>query len=246
MNAIPLERVLDKVDALFAKNNYQEAGRVLEYWQAEARSLGDLRSELSIENELIGYYRKQNAPEKGLASVTRALALVQELQQADMASGATILLNCATAYKAFGQAGAALPLYRKAEEIYKNTLSPDDPCFGGLYNNMALALVDLNMFSEAEAAYQSALSVMEKAPRGEAECAITWINMAYLYEKAGRREEVSSCMLSAFLLLQSDKLPRDGYHAFVLEKCAPAFRDFGDEAACEQLLKESEEIYART
>lgn len=246
MNSVPLERILDKVDALFAKNNYMEAGRVLEYWQSEARALNDRQGELAIENELVGYYRKQNNREKGLASVTRALALVEELSQGDMASGATILLNCATAYKAFARPEAALPLYRQAEKTYKNTLSPDDPRFGGLYNNMAITLADLGKYTEAEAAYHSALSVMEKAPRGEAECAITWINLAYLYEKAGRRSEISNCMLRAFLLLQSDKLPRDGHYAFVLEKCAPAFRDFGDAAACEQLLKESEEIYARS
>ncbi len=269
LGTIPIGRIIDKVDALFDKNDYAEAGRLLTYWKDEAISLKDKRGELAMESELIGYYRKQNNPEKGLASIHRALTLAEELGQSELASGATIFINCATAYKAFDMVREALPLFFRAEQIYKKILSPDDERFGGLYNNMALALVDLHKFEEAEAAYHSALSVMEKAPRGEAECAITYINLAHMYEEYNNLkhssmcaendishihtdetctiyDKIQKCMKKAYSLLQSENLPRNGYYAFVLEKCAPSFQYFGNTKAYEQMIKEAQKIYART
>ncbi len=242
---IPVGRVLDKVDRLFARNDPTEAGRLLTYWRDEAIALHDSQGELSMESELVGYYRKQGDRENALASAARALVLVEELAQGDMASGATILINCATAYKAFGMAETALPLYRRAEEVYKATLSPTDERFGGLYNNMALALQDTGALREAEAAFFEALAVMEAIPHGEGESAITCINLAHLYEVIGEHDMIAGCMEKALALLQNETLPHDGAYAFVLEKCAPSFGHFGDAATDEKLRKEAEEIYAR-
>ncbi len=245
LDYIPVGRVLEKADGLFHKNDYAEAGRLLTYWRDEAIALKDRRGELSMENELVGYYRKQGDRERGLASVARALLLTEALAQADMPGGATVLLNCATAYKAFGMAEEALPLYRRAEETYRQTLSSHDERFGGLYNNMALALQDLGQFPEAEAAFFTALAIMETVPGGEAESAITCINLAHLYECSGETDMIAGCMDKALSLLQSETLPHDGAYAFVLETCAPSFTHFGDDVTGKRLKKEAEAIYAR-
>ena len=134
---IPVGRIIDKVDSLFDRNDYVEAGRLLVHWRDEAIALNDKSGELAMESELVGYYRKQNEKEKGLTSVSRALVLVDELEQGTLASGATIYINCATAYKAFGMPKEAMPLYRRAERTYRQVLASDDARFGGLYNNMA-------------------------------------------------------------------------------------------------------------
>ncbi len=241
---IPVGRIIDRVDALFGKNEYSEAGRLLEYWKNEAVALGDARGELAMQSELVGYYRKQNDEENGLASVARAMSLVEALGQGECASGATVLLNCATALKAFGRPEEAMPLYLRAENIYKRVLAPDDPRFGGLYNNMALAQVELGLKDEAERAYLAALDIMKNAPEGEAECAITYVNLAHMYESFGKVESIAECMKNAYELLHSENLPHDGYYAFVLEKCAPSFGYFGDVEAYREFKKESERIYA--
>ncbi len=246
LGRIPVGRILEKVDEQFGKNDKAEVGRLLTYWRDEAVALRDREGELSMESELVGYYRKQGDREHGLASITRARALVEELEQGDMASGATVLINCATAYTAFGMPHEALPLYRRAEETYKHTLSPDDARLGGLYNNMALTLGDLGEHEDAEAAFFTALAIMETVPGGEGESAITCINLAHLYERIGESEMIRGCMEKALSLLQSDHLPHDGAYAFVLEKCAPSFGHFGDAETCERLKKEAEEIYARS
>ncbi len=245
LGRIPVARVIDKLDALFAVNDYVAAGKLLTYWRDEAVALRDTHGELAIVNELVGYYRKQNAPVEGLAAVERSLALVDALEQGEGASGATILINCATAYKAFGMAERALPLYRRAEEIYQTVLRPGDARFGALYNNMALALADLGRCDAAEEAYRSALAVMEQVEGGEAECAITYINLAHMYETT-HPEQIDACLRRAYELLKSECLSHDGYYAFVLEKCAPSFGYFGNTEICEELTEESRRIYAGT
>ena len=56
-NSIPITRILDKLDRLFSKNNLTEAGKVLDYWEDEARRIHDERALLEILNEKIGFYR---------------------------------------------------------------------------------------------------------------------------------------------------------------------------------------------
>ncbi len=245
LGRIPIDRIIQRVDALFDKNDTDEAGRLLVYWRDEAIKLRDTHGELTVESELIGYYRKMGKRDEALASVARALELTALLGQEEMASGATVFINAATAYKAFGMAIEAMPLYERAGQVYKSVLPENDPRFGGLYNNMALALTDLGEFEKAEKAYFAALSVMTKISGGEPEAAITNINLAHMYEAWGKTDKLADCMQRAYELLHSENIRHDGYYAFVLEKCAPSFGYFGNIAAYEEFTREYERIYAR-
>lgn len=241
---IPVGRVIEKLDSFLNKNDLVSAQNLLEYWRAEAIALRDKQGELSVLNELVGLYRKIGNKEKGLEAVSSSLNIVKELGQEEATSSGTVLLNCATAYKAFGMAEHALPLYKSAEQIYNKNLQPSDSKFGGLYNNMALALVDLRDFTGAEKAYLSALDIMKQAKHGELECAITLINMAHMYEKCLRLEKVDDLMQEAYRLLMTESLPRDGYFAYVCENCEPSFAYFGYDDISEHLKKLYGEIYA--
>lgn len=244
--AIPVDRIIRKIDALFDKNDYAAAGRILEHWEKEARLLKDRRGELSVQSELMGYYRKTGEKEKGLKSVERGLELVKLLGGEDGVSSATVYLNAATTLKAFGEAERALPLYEKAENIYGARLDENDARRAGLYNNHALALVDLKRYKEAESLYKHALAVMEKAEHGQADAAVTYVNMAHLYETWQNDEEkISACMEKAEELLNTPSLPRNGYYAFVCSKCAPSFGYFGYFLVDEELQKRAKEIYER-
>lgn len=247
LGTVPVARILEKADALFDKNDYVSAGRLLENWESEAVALRDKRGELSIVSELMGFYRKVGDKEKGLKSVGRGLELVKELDLGRSASAATVLLNAATTLKSFGRADEAIPLYERTEGIYDETLEPNDANFGGLYNNYALALVDMKRYKEAERYYKKALDVMAKAEHGEADAAITWVNMAHLYEAWKEESEslVCGCMDQAIGLLNTPSLPRNGYYAFVCSKCAPSFGYFGYFLEDADLKKRAKEIYER-
>lgn len=243
---IPVKRVIEKVDEAFNSNDLAEAGRLLEFWQKEALSLEDKSGELSVTDELIGYYRKTGEAEKGLAAVSRALELLKELSLEKTVSGATIILNAATTMKAFGKAEKALPLYNAAEETLENLLDKEDVLLAGLYNNKALALADAKKAKEAENYYKKAISVMEKAENGRLDEAVSYVNLAVLYSGQGEeKSKITDCMFRAYELLTDERNEKNGYYAFVLSKCAPAFGEFGYDKIERELSKESEEIYAR-
>ena len=74
------------------------------------------------------------------------------------------------------------------------------------------------------------------------------MNLAVLYaERDGKtdKEKITDCMFKAYGLLTDENNEKNGYYAFVLSKCAPAFGNFGYTRIENELKKESEEIYAR-
>lgn len=243
---IPVKRVIEKVDEAFNSNDLAEAGRLLEFWQSEAVSLKDKSGELSVTDELIGYYRKTNEAEKGLKAVERALALLKELSLEKTVSGATIILNAATTMKAFGKSQEALPLYEAAEETLEKLLEEKDVLLAGLYNNKALALAETDRAAEAEMYYKKAISVMDAAENGRLDEAVSYVNLATLYYRQGEeKSKITDCMFRAYELLTDERNEKNGYYAFVLSKCAPAFGEAGYTKIEKELSEESERIYAR-
>ncbi|MGM9657719.1 MAG: tetratricopeptide repeat protein [Eubacteriales bacterium] len=247
---IPTTRVIAKLDEYFSRNDYQSAERHLKYWRAEAAAGNDIRGEITVLNEQIGIYRKTGKEKECFEAIDAVLALSEENDMENTAAFGTILVNIATGYKAFGKADKALPVYEKARSIYESVLAPQDERLGGLYNNMALALVDLNDFRRAEDLYNKALEVMSKQEHGEAEMAITYLNIADLVaaeegEEAGEKR-IRDCIDKAEELLDTESLPRNGYYAFVCEKCAPSFGYHGYFLAEQKFSNRAREIYERS
>ena len=250
ITTVPVGRIIDKLDSYLNRNDYDGAERHLQYWLSEADACHDLRGRLTILNEQIGLYRKTGKEQKCLQAVADALSLAGSMDIADSVTFATTLINAATGYKAFGKAEDALPLYRKARAIYESALEPNDGRLGGLYNNIALALVDRKEFREAENLYHKAVTVMEKQENGALEAAITYLNLADLVcaesgADAGEKE-IEKHLQKAEKLLRTESLPRDGYYAFVCEKCAPVFGHYGFFITEQELNRRAREIHDRT
>ena len=247
--SIPVMRVLEKLDALCGQEEYAAAERHLLYWFAEAEALGDRRGCFCVANELMGYYRKQGRKEEAISWAQKALALMEELDYGEAPGGATCYVNCGTVYDAFAMPEEAIGFFEKAKSVYENAPHREWNKLGGLYNNMALALADLGRFDEAEAYYAEALEAMAHVENGELEQAITWLNLAdAAVLKNGQdasQEEISDYLKKAKALLDTPSIPRNGYYAFVLEKCAPAFYCHGDAAYGETIDARAKEIYQK-
>ena len=157
INPIPVGRIIDKLDSYLNQNDYDAAERHLQYWLSEADACHDMRGKLTVLNEQIGLYRKTGKETKCLRAISDALTLADSMDMEKTASYATTLINAATGYKAFGKAEDALPLYSKARAIYESTIDSNDGRLGGLYNNMALTLVDLKNYREAKDLYHKAI-----------------------------------------------------------------------------------------
>ena len=243
---ISTERILERLDAYLHKNDYQSARRHLLYWLSEARNVGDHRAEILILNELMGLYRKLGRGQEALECVREALGRIEELGISEQVGAATSFLNCATVYKAFKEPERSIVLFERAKAIYERELEGNDERLAGLYNNMALTLVDLGRFEEAYAMYEKAVNILKTCEGGELEIAITYLNMASASEAQlgllDADEKIQDYMDMAQDLLENYTY-RGGYYAFVCEKCASVFGYYGRFVYEGELLERARRIY---
>lgn len=245
---ISVDRILSKLDEHLHRNDYASAERHLSYWLSEAVAGGDARTELLVRNELMGLYRKLGRESEAIAAAKAALDKIEAMGIGDQVGAATSFLNCATVYKAFGRADEAIPIFERARGVYESELDPADERLGGLYNNMALALVDLERFSEAGELYKKAISVMERVEGGAPEVAITYLNMASAAEAELGLEEADGT-IQKYLDIAEELLEghaeRDGNYAFVCEKCASVFDYYGRFVYAIELSERARRIYGQ-
>lgn len=246
---IPQKRIVEKMDEYLERQDYVGAERHLLYWLDEACMVRDARGQLFLCNELVGYYRKMNNKEKAYWYGEKALALLNELDFSGYTSAATTYVNYATACNAFGDNEKALGLFEDAKGVYESR-ETDPSLLGGLYNNMGLVKAALGQYDEAYTLYDAAMKQMGKVENGELEQAITLLNRCNALEAQLGMEEAEERIFAlldeALPLLKKTTIPRDGYYAFVLEKCAPVFEYYGYFMAAEELEAAAKEIYART
>ena len=241
-------RILMILDKYLEKKDYDGAEKHLLHWLQEAYNANDDRMQLLLLNELIGLYRKLNNESYCLQTIRNALNTVHKMEITENIGVGTTYINCATAYQAFNRPEQALPLFENALKIYEKGLSSDDKRRGGLYNNMALTLISLKRFSEAYEYYNKAIEIMLKQNL-PLEIAITYLNIASAKEiELGldlAEDEINVLMDKAATLLDTYE-HRQGYYAFVCEKCASVFGYYGRFMYKNTLLKRAKEIYART
>lgn len=243
---VPLDRIQRKLWEYEDASDWTGAERHLDYWLAEAEMNRDQRGQLMLHNELMGFHRKQGNKEQALSHAEQADRLVREMEMEDTVTAGTTRVNAGTVHEAFGDPVGALDFFEKARENYEKNLPGNDSRLGGLYNNMALALTACGRYGEAKDMFRSALQVMEQQEHGEPEQAITWLNMADALEAELGPEEAAEYteeyLDRAAELLDAEDLPRNGYYAFVCEKCAPVFGHYGYFAEEAELRKRVEEI----
>lgn len=240
---INLARFFAKLDEAFSKGDLASAGRLIDYWERDARTIGDENGLLYVLNEETGYFRRTGEKEKGLAAVNEALELTEKLGMSGTVSGATVIINCATTLKAFGEAEKALPLYENARVVYESSLEKGDFLLAAFYNNFALSLADVGRSAAAEEMFFLAIEMLEKCGGHEGEIAVSYINLAELYHNCGENEKIPAALESGWERLMSQALAHDGNYAFICSKCAPAYKNFGQNERAEILFARSKEIY---
>ncbi len=250
IRSVPQSRIMEKVDEYMSRRDYAGVERHLLYWLEEATLGRDEKGELMIRNELIGHYRKTGEADKAFLQADAAIALLERMEFTQSISAGTTYVNAATAFQAFGENARALETFEKARAVYESIPSVKAELLGGLYNNMALSLVSMKRFDEANALYEKALAVMANAPHGALEQAITYLNMANAAEDEkgllDASETIDADLETAQRLLDTPGIPHEGYYAFVCEKCAPTFEYYGWFQAANDLKERARAWYERT
>ena len=249
IRSVPQQRIMEKVDEYMSRRDYAGVERHLLYWLEEAKLGHDRRGGLMIENELIGHYRKTGDREKAFLHAEAAQTLLDALGFEGTITAGTTCVNAATAYQAFGEPEKALALFERARKNYEAIPSLKPELLGGLYNNMALTLVSLRCFPEANALYEKAIETMANAPHGALEQAITYLNMANASEEEkgllDAAETIDAYLEKAQDLLDAPDVPHEGYYAFVCEKCAPTFEYYGWFQTANELNERARAWYER-
>ena len=246
---IPQRRIREKLDEYMSRRDYTAVERHLNYWLAEARQNGDLRGEFFLRGEMMGHYRKTGNREQAILNANESLNLIERLGFENTLSAGTAYVNAATVYDAFQMPERSIELFEKAKGIYEANLPDTDGRLGGLYNNMGLAYMALKRYGEAYEAFLKALRVMGNVEHGALEQAITYLNLANAVElehglEKGERK-IGQYLDKAAALLDDPSVPRDGYYAFVCEKCAPTFDYYGYFLVADDLNERAKAIYER-
>lgn len=245
MAKISVKNFITELDSYFARENLAGAGQCLLEWRERAVQAGDKSGELTVLNEMIGYYRQTKDEKSGMAAVADAFWLIDELKIGGEISAATIYLNGATTMKSFGKSAEAMKFYSRTYEIYKNKMPENSPLFAGLYNNMALALQDIKDYGRAEEYFRKAIKITESLKGSELETAVSCVNLAHLlFENDSESGEINPLMEKALLILENPAYFGYDKYAFTCRKCASSFGFFGFFLAEKYLNERADEVYA--
>lgn len=244
---IPVQRVVEKLDEYQSVKDVAGGERHLKYWLEEAKSLGDLKGEFAVRNEMMGFYRKAGREEDAFESMYEALQLIDAIGYEGSTSSGTCYVNCGTVCANFGRYEDSYGYFLKAKEVYEKNLNANDPLLAGLYNNTATTLVNLERYKEAEALYEKALDILKANENMQLDMAISYLNLAdAIAIDEGLKEgasKIDECLDKAHELFEDPAVPRDGYYAFVAANCAPAYSCYGRFDYSDELAARSEAIY---
>ena len=245
-NCFSPEEIIKELDKFLHRNDYESAEKYLLDWLCKSVEADDVNIEILVRNELMGLYRKKGRKDEAFAMVEGVLEKISQKGLHENVGSATTYLNSATVYKAFSEPQKSIALFERAKAIYEKSLNSNDPRFAGLYNNMALTLVDLKHFDQAFDLYERAISVIEEFPERAPDIAITYLNMANAVEAQKgieeAHEEITEYLKKAEEILENFP-DKDGYYAFVCEKCASVFGYYGNFFYENELKERARRIY---
>lgn len=250
MGRTDIQKMFAELDELYNVNDIEGADECMNRWLRKVCGQKDWYHELTILNELIGFYRKSGAYEKGMEMISRAFRIVEEYGLDNHKAGATTWLNGATALRAFGKYDTAYLYFEKTMNIYRKLLDSSDYRFASLYNNMALLLSDMNRGKEAEVFFYKALEILKDNSDTEAEAANTYVSMAHMYQSVEtdpetRQIKVKEVLSEAFKILRKNAPLPDSYFAYICGICAKSFSYFGMEKESKELKALAEDFYRK-
>lgn len=159
-DALDTPSVLEEYDDFIARKRYAEGGEFLELAASAATQSGDTASLVTLLNELVGHYRKNNDRGACFRSIARLKELLDNGAVSDDVEIGTAYLNIGTAYNRFGDPEAAIECYGIAEEKYRGKLGRRDYRWGGLFNNAATAYQAAGDYRKAESMFLEAARLM--------------------------------------------------------------------------------------
>ncbi len=200
-----ITQILQQLDQLFANHQIEKVERFLQEQIEVARQAGEVGNEITLLNELIGYYRDVSQYDNAIQMCKEAMELVEATGLKGTIPYATTLQNVANALRAAGQLDASKMYYETVFEVYQNQLPNNDMRYASLYNNMSLLYQEMGKFEQACISLESALAIAIQHEDAIIEVATTHTNLAMSLLKLNRLEEALKHLEQARDIFEQDE-----------------------------------------
>lgn len=171
-----------ELDEMFANHASADAiesyllNKLAESQEANAQAL-----QLSVLNELMGFYRSRGEYAKNQPIINHALNLANEMQLAGSEAGTTTLINAATSLRAAGNYDRAEKIYTQALSESATTLGAKNRKLAALHNNLSMLYSETGRTHDAIEELNQALEILQNTitdPERDIDIAATHTNLA--------------------------------------------------------------------
>lgn len=204
---------IEKLDSLFSNKQREKVEPFLLENLKQAREEGDDATELTILNEMIGFYRDAGLVEKDMQAVDDCKALLEKMGLEGTIEYATSMQNIANAYRAAGKFEDALAAFDQVFEIYDEKLDPIDYNMASLHNNVALLYQEMDNFEKSVGHLKKALAIIEQVDDAKYELATTYANLGTSLLRIGEAGEAEKALESALEIFEKDEVKNFHYSA---------------------------------
>lgn len=167
----------NELDEMFA--NHASADAIETYLLRKLTEANPLQ--LSILNELMGFYRSRGEHTKNQSIINRALNLANKMQLAGTEAGTTTLINAATSLRAAGDYDRAEKIYTQALNESAMTLGAKNRKLAALHNNLSMLYSETGRTHDAIEELNQALEILQNTstdPERDIDIAATHTNLA--------------------------------------------------------------------
>ncbi len=197
-----MDKIQKQIDYFYSAGMYQEAYQYMINTMQEAINMNDDDIVLGLINELMGYYRVHGDFEMGQTMVNNALAILEKTNKQASIMAATTYLNIATLYKVMSNYNLAKEYFERCKLIYQNELSKNDERYISLLNNISIFYFEIGLHETAIKYASDALSRIQECQGSEIETAISYTNIAQMYNAINDIKKGESCLKKAIELFE--------------------------------------------
>lgn len=181
-----------ELDEMFA--NHASADAIETYLLRKLTEANPLQ--LSILNELMGFYRSRGEHTKNQPIINRALNLANKMQLAGTEAGTTTLINAATSLRAAGSYDRAEKIYTQALNESTETLGTKNRKLAALHNNLSMLYSETGRTHDAIEELNQALEILQNTstdPERDIDIAATHTNLALSMLQECTKEHTKEC-----------------------------------------------------
>ena len=178
------QRFLSGLDAIYSRHEgASKAEPYMIHALEQAAEAGDEPGQLTVINELMGFYRSQSRHEDNIRLAHASLDLALHMGLEGTAQWLAVLINAATAMRAAGHYDESLELYEQALSASTTVPDADPRNIAALHNNLSMLYSETGDLGNALEELKKALDMITLAspdPANDIDIATTKTNIALL------------------------------------------------------------------